>query len=164
MGFICGITKSRNGALTSRPRCAGSRLRGLLTCGTCRDIFIPACKRYNDACYQQEASARVDHAHMIRDRVLPDQIHNFAHNNEWLIRNLLNIGRVHDAVDLAKNMTELPQHPKYNTIGKRGSSAYYGRMRLFIALNQNEMWPEMIELCNSPYLEPTKTSPSSINA
>ncbi|MCA9067451.1 MAG: redoxin domain-containing protein, partial [Planctomycetaceae bacterium] len=105
--------------------------------------------------WQQEASARVDHAHMIRDRVLPDQIHNFAHNNEWFIRNLLYTGRIHDAVDLAKNMTELPRHPKYNTIGKRGSSAYYGRMRLFIALNQNEMWPEMIELCNSAYLEPT---------
>ena len=112
-------------------------------------------KRYNDAVWQQEASARVDHAHMIRDRVLPDQIHNFAHNNEWLIRNLLHTGRVHDAVDLAKNMTELPRHPKYNTVSKRGSSANYGRLRLFAALNQNEMWPELIHLCNSPYLEPT---------
>ncbi len=45
-------------------------------------------KRYHDAVYQQEASARVDHAHMMRDRVMPDEIHNFAHNNEWLIRNL----------------------------------------------------------------------------
>lgn len=119
-------------------------------------------KRYNDACYQQEASARVDHAHMIRDRVLPDQIHNFAHNNEWFIRNLLHTGRIHDAVDLAKNMTELPRHPKYNTVGKRGSSAYYGRIRLFITLNQNEMWPEMIELCHSPYLEPTEDDSEQI--
>ncbi len=112
-------------------------------------------KRYNDAVWQQEASARVDHAQMIRDRVLPDQIHNFAHNNEWLIRNLLYTGRVRDAVDLAKNMTELPRHPRYNTVSRRGSSASYGRLRLFAALNQNEMWPEMIRLCNSPYLEPT---------
>jgi peroxiredoxin len=97
----------------------------------------------------------VDHAHMIRDRVLPDQIHNFAHNNEWLIRNLLFTGRIHDAVDLAKNMIELPQHPKYNTIGKRSSSTYFGRLRLFAALNQNEMWPELIHLCNSPFLPPT---------
>lgn len=119
-------------------------------------------KRYNDACYQQEASARVDHAHMIRDRVLPDQIHNFAHNNEWFIRNLLYTGRIHDAVDLAKNMTELPRHPKYNTASKRGKSAYYGRMRLFLALNQNEMWPEMIENCNSAYLEPTEIASEQI--
>ncbi len=120
-------------------------------------------KRYNDAVYQQEASARVDHAHMIRDRVLPDQIHNFAHNNEWLIRNLLFTGRIHDAVDLAKNMIELPQHPKYNTINRSGSSTSYGRERLFMALNQNEMWPEMIHLCNSPYLEPTENESEQIN-
>ena len=55
-------------------------------------------KRYHDAAWHQEASARVDHAHMMRDRVLPDQIHNFAHNNEWLCRNLITVGRVHDAV------------------------------------------------------------------
>ena len=48
--------------------------------------------RYADAVWQQEASARVDHAHMMRDGVLPDQIHNYAHNNEWLIRNLSHLG------------------------------------------------------------------------
>ncbi len=71
--------------------------------------------RYADAAWQQEASARVDHAHMMRDRVMPDQIHNYAHNNEWLIRNLAFLGRVHDAIDLATNMIDLPRHPKYNT-------------------------------------------------
>ena len=34
--------------------------------------------RYNDAAWQQEASARVDHAHMMKDQVLPDQINNFC--------------------------------------------------------------------------------------
>ncbi len=111
-------------------------------------------KRYEDACWQQEASARVDHAHMMRDRVMPDEIHNFAHNNEWLIRNLNNVGRVRDAVDLAKNMIELPRHPRYNTLGKSGS-ANYGRQRLFDTLERYELWSELIELCNSPYLEPT---------
>lgn len=42
--------------------------------------------RYNDAAWQQEASARVDHAHMVDARLMPDEIHNFAHNNEWLTR------------------------------------------------------------------------------
>ena len=112
-------------------------------------------KRYNDAAWQQEASARVDHAHMIRDRVLPDQISNFAHNNEWLIRNLVYVGRVQEALDLAKNMTELPMHPKYNTISKRGS-AYYGRERLFQVLNTYEMWDELIELSDTRYLRPTE--------
>jgi len=112
-------------------------------------------KRYDDACFQQEASARVDHAHMMRDRMLPDQIHNFAHNNEWLIRNLIFVGRVHDAVDLAKNMSELPRHPRYNTLSKRGS-AYYGRMRLFQTLGSYEMWDTIVALRDTPYLEPTE--------
>ena len=55
-------------------------------------------KRYNDAAWQQEASARIDHAFMMRDRVMPDEIHNFAHNNEWLARNWINMGRAHEAL------------------------------------------------------------------
>ena len=113
-------------------------------------------KRYADGAWQQEASARVDHAHMMRDRVLPDQIHNFAHNNEWLIRNLAFLGASDRAVDLAKNMCELPRHPKYNTLTRRGSS-YYGRLRLFTVLNEFEKWDELIELADTPYLEPTKS-------
>ena len=111
-------------------------------------------KRYEEAAWQQEASARVDHAQMIQYQVMPDQIHNFAHNNEWLIRNLIHLGQVQDAIDLAKNMTELPQHPKYNTIRRRGS-AYYGRTRLFDVLTTFELWEELVSLSATPYLEPT---------
>ena len=110
-------------------------------------------KRYEDAVWQQEASARVDHAHMMRDRVLPDRIHNFAHNNEWLIRNLIYVGRWQDAIALAKNMIELPRHPKYNSLSK--GSAAYGRRRLFDVLFGFEMWDEMVELTATPYLAPT---------
>jgi len=112
-------------------------------------------KRYEDAAWQQEASARVDHAHMMRDRVMPDQIHNFAHNNEWLIRNLVHIGRADAALDLAKNMIDLPRHPKYNTLDKRGSTQY-GRMRLFDVLTTFEMWDELVKLSETRYLEPTE--------
>lgn len=107
--------------------------------------------RYQDACWQQEASARVDHAHMIRDRVMPDQIHNFAHNNEWLIRNLIKIGRVEEAISLATNMIELPRHPKYNTL-KRSGSAKYGRERLFQTLHAYQLWDRMIEFSQTSYL------------
>lgn len=108
--------------------------------------------RYHDAVYQQEASARVDHAHMMKDQVLPDQIHNFAHNNEWCIRNLVHIGRVGAAVDLAKNMIQLPRHPKYNNINKSGSYKY-GRDRLMDVLRTFELHSELIRLCKMPYLE-----------
>lgn len=109
--------------------------------------------RYQDAVYQQEASARVDHAHMMRDRVMPDQIHNFAHNNEWLIRNLIKIGRVQDALSLAKNMLELPRHPKYNSLDK--GSTKFGRERLLQTLTAYRLWPELIDLADTMYLEPT---------
>ena len=109
--------------------------------------------RYEDAVYQQEASARVDHAHMMRDSVMPDEIHNFAHNNEWLIRNLVYVGRVDDAVDLACNMIELPQHPRYNTLEIRRGSAAYGRRRLLQVLREFQLHERAIELCESVYLD-----------
>lgn len=112
-------------------------------------------KRYDDAAWQQEASARVDHAQMMRDLVLPDQIHNFAHNNEWLIRNLMNVGRVQEALSLARNMIELPRHPKYNTLSRRGSSTNYGRRRLFEVLYRYELWDQLIDLSRTRYLPAT---------
>ena len=117
-------------------------------------------QRYDDAAWQQEASARVDHANMMRDRVLPDQIHNFAHNNEWLIRDLTYIGRWQDAVALARNMTELPQHPKYNSFSR--GSGYYGRLRLFDVLSQFELWEQLIELCHQSCLPPTDSETEQV--
>ncbi len=110
--------------------------------------------RYHDAAWQQEASARVDHAYMQRDRVLPDQIHNFAHNNEWLIRNLIYTGASRQALALAKNMISLPRHPKYNAQEKRGSY-HFGRLRTFDVLAKFELWQETIELAETTFLEST---------
>ncbi len=112
-----------------------------------------ALKRYSDAAWQQEASARVDHAYMMSNRVLPDQIHNFAHNNEWLIRDLNNIGAVRRAVELGRNMIELPRHPKFNTLSK--GSAAYGYQRLLETLTRYELWEELTALAGSVYLDPT---------
>lgn len=108
--------------------------------------------RYADAAWQQEASARVDHAHMMRDVIMPDRIHNYAHNNEWLIRNWMFLGKIDDAIALSKNMIELPRHPEYNMIEGSGSASY-GRQRLFAALSNFQRWEQMLELCSSPYLK-----------
>ena len=110
--------------------------------------------RYADAAWQQEASARVDHAHMMRDHLLPDQIHNYAHNNEWLIRSLNLIGRVDQAIEVAKNMIELPRHPGFNMLGESGS-ANYGRERLIQTLTNFERWPQLLDLCATQYLNET---------
>jgi peroxiredoxin len=112
-------------------------------------------KRYSDAVWQQEASSRADHAHMERDRVMPDQIHNYAHNQEWMTRNLIHIGRSGDALAIAANLVEHPRHPQYNTAARRGRSASYGRERLFQVLQRFEMWDKLIHLSETMYLEPT---------
>ncbi len=106
-------------------------------------------KRYADAAWQQEASARVDHAYMIARHVLPDQIHNFAHNNDWLVKDLEYIGRVHDAVDLAKNMIELPRLGS-----KSGKSFSMGRERLLETLLRFELWDELAALDGTMYFGP----------
>ncbi|MCC7084354.1 MAG: redoxin domain-containing protein [Pirellulales bacterium] len=111
-------------------------------------------KRYRDAAWQQEASARVDHAYMIRDRVMPDQIHNFAHNNEWLIRDLINIGAWKKALGLAENMISLPRHPKFNSQQHHGSY-YFGRQRLLEVLEKFELWEQTVALANTPYFKAT---------
>ena len=108
--------------------------------------------RYADAAWAQEAGARVDHAYMIRDRVMPYEIHNYAHNDEWLVRDLVFVGRISDAIDLAKNMIELPRHPKYNIESNRGSGAEFGRTRLIDVLSQHEMWDQYLAMCDSVYL------------
>lgn len=111
--------------------------------------------RHADAAWQQEASARVDHAHMMRDRVLPDQIFNYPHNNEWLVRSLCDVGRVREAIDLAKNMIELPRHPRFNTLeGGPSHSARYGRERLLATIEDFELWSEVPALAETMYLEP----------
>ncbi len=141
-------------ALTSAARC-GQSAPSIAHMWHMPGHIYSRLKRYDDAVWQQEASARVDHAHMMRDAVMPDQIHNYAHNNEWLIRNLIFTGKAFDAIALAKNMIELPQHPKYNTLKKRGS-AKYGRMRLFQVLRAFEMWNQLIALSGTAYLAPTE--------
>jgi len=145
--------KSPQRALDSASKCGPSAEGIAHMWHMCGHIFSRV-KRYGDAAWFQEASARVDHRHMMHDRVLPDQIHNFAHNNEWLIRNLMNVGRISEALDLAKNMIELPRHPKYNMLDKRKSTSY-GRDRLMDVLNKFELWDEAIALAETPYLELT---------
>ena len=73
----------------------------------------------------------------------------------------MNIGRVQDAINLSKNSISLPRHPKYNTRSRRGSS-YYGRQRLFTTLLMYERWEDLIELCNSQYLDATSDESEQI--
>jgi peroxiredoxin len=109
--------------------------------------------RYADAVWQQEASSRVDHRRMIADQILPDRIHNYAHNEEWLIRNLMYLGQARKALDLAKMLIELPRHPRYNTLDGSGSASF-GSTRLAEVLQRFELWEETLSLEAAGWLEP----------
>src|SRR6267154_4717507 len=100
---------------------------------------------------------------MTAARILPDQIHNFTHNNQWLCTDLLYCGRVRDAIELARNMIELPRHPKYNTLNRKEDHTAYdknhgssmlGRNRLLDAVIAYELWPDLLTLARTAYLEP----------
>jgi peroxiredoxin len=118
--------------------------------------------RYEDAAWQQEASSRVDHANMIHDRVMPYQIHNYFHNQEWLTRDLAFVGRARDAIGLAKNLVELPRHPKLNLSTNAGSGADYGRSRLIDLLAQYDLWDEYLALADTVYLDDDGTPQSQL--
>lgn len=148
-------------ALTSAARC-GQSSPAIAHMWHMPGHIFSGLKRYDDAAWQQEASNRVDHAYMIRDRVLPDQIHNYAHNSEWLIRDLLFVGRVQDALRLSKSMLETPRHPKYNALTKGGTSASLGRERLLQTLLRYELWEELLKLSNAMYLEPVEDNADQV--
>ena len=107
-----------------------------------------------EAAWQQQASSRVDHAHMRRDRVMPFEIHNYGHNQEWLARSLSYQGRVHEALGIAKNLAELPRHPELNRVGQRRDIAWLGRLRLAGLCEDHELWQTALQLQADGYLEP----------
>ena len=110
--------------------------------------------RYMDAVWSQEAASRTDHAHMNRARLLPDQIFNYAHNNQWLAENCEFVGRPREALAIARNLVEHPRHPRYNTLATY-SSAGQGQSRLFETLYAYSLWPETRELHRVGLLEET---------
>jgi peroxiredoxin len=110
-------------------------------------------RRYHDAAYQQEASARVDHAYMIRDRVMPFEIHNYAHNNQWLVTTYSHIGRVRDGVAVARDLVEQPRDPNKNGKNDGGSPQRSGRIRWAEILSRYELWDDLIAATTSGALD-----------
>ena len=112
--------------------------------------------RHDQASWQQEASSRVDHAHMQRDRVMPFEIHNYGHNQEWLSRSLSHQGRVDEALATAKNLAELPRHPKKNRVAEPEDIANYARGALAALCEDHELWDTALQLESEGYLEPSE--------
>jgi peroxiredoxin len=140
--------KSDRQALASAARC-GQSAPGIAHLWHMSGHTFSELKRYPEAAWQQEASARVDHAHMRATRVMPEQIHNYAHNNDWLVKNLAAIGRIDDAMDLARNLVELPR------LGKDRQQAWeMGRERILEFAPAYERWHELLALAGTAILAP----------
>jgi len=101
-------------------------------------------QRYPEAAYQQEGSARVDHAYMIADRVMPFEIHNYAHNNQWLATTYSHIGRLRDGLAVARDLVDQPRDPGKNHKNDGGSSQRSGRARLTELYVKYELWDDLI--------------------
>jgi peroxiredoxin len=110
-------------------------------------------KRYADAAYQQEGSARVDHAYMMRHGVMPFEIHNYSHNNQWLVTSYSHVGRVHDAITVARNLVEQPRDPNRNGKNDGGSPQRNGRLRWAEILTRYELWDDLIAANTSGALD-----------
>ena len=105
--------------------------------------------RFEDAVWHQQTSARIDHDHMLQRKLLPDQIHNYAHNNEWLARNWIHLGNAPEALAMAKSLLANPRHPKLNTLEGKAHSYRYGRDRLIEVLEKFELWDETLFLAGT---------------
>jgi peroxiredoxin/Flp pilus assembly protein TadD len=105
--------------------------------------------RFADAAYQQEGSARVDHAAMARDGTMPFQIFNYAHNNQWLATSLSHVGRVRESVAIARNLVEQPRDPADNGPKDGGSAQRVGRLRWAEVLARYELWDDLIAATES---------------
>jgi peroxiredoxin len=110
-------------------------------------------KRYDAAAYQQEGSARVDHAMMARERVMPFEIHNYAHNNQWLATSLSHTGRARMAVAVARDLVRQPRDPQKNKVEDAGSAQRLGRQRWAEALTRYELWDDLIAATESGALD-----------
>ncbi|MBL8754688.1 MAG: redoxin domain-containing protein [Planctomycetes bacterium] len=111
--------------------------------------------RHLEAAWHQDASGRVDHAHMQRDRVLPFLIHNYGHNQEWLARSLSCVGEGRAALEVAKNLVSVPRHPKWNKLGDGDSIAAEARARLLSVCEDHELWAEAVALERDGWLDRT---------
>jgi peroxiredoxin len=100
--------------------------------------------RWQEAAHTQDAAARVDHARMLATATLPFTIHNYVHNQHYLIANLLHLGRAQEALALARNLIEEPRDPERNHQGDRGHAGRLGRFCLMKTCVRFELWDEVL--------------------
>jgi len=99
---------------------------------------------WREAACQQEGSARVDHQHVMEHMLLPFQIHNYAHNQHYLIAQLNHLGRAREAIAYARNLVEVPRDPQSNNKDQGWSAQRLGRISLLRTLLRFERWDDVL--------------------
>src|SRR5262249_8723220 len=87
------------------------------------------------------------------DRIMPFEIFNYAHNNQWLCTSYSHIGRVRDAIAVARNLVEQPRDPQKNNATDGGSAQRSGRIRWAEVLSRYELWDDLIAAIASGSLD-----------
>ena len=146
---------------TNRRALKSAALSGLSAPGIAHMWHMPghiydALTRYWDSAWGQEASARIDHKYMIENRVLPYEVFNYFHNQQWLIQSLQRVGDVSRAVVVAKNLSDLPRHPstEKNSPDYHYSSHNLALNRLTQTIYLYDLWSDVDALIKEGYLAP----------
>ena len=95
---------------------------------------------------------RLQLAYAQRERLLPDQIPGYGEIKHGWSALWRRWGASAEAVDMAREMVELPRHPLYNPGIGRGSG-YYGRQCLRTILSEYELWDELLSPSTQKTLE-----------
>ena len=136
MSFTFGIHSTPIVRLDSAAKC-GQSAPGIAHMWHMSGHLYSLINRYREGTWFMDASIRIDHRHFLDDRLMPDQISFYTHNAEWLVRNLVAVGRMQESIERAKDLVELPRHPAFNNF-EREDSSRYGRDHLFDILTRYE--------------------------
>jgi peroxiredoxin/tetratricopeptide (TPR) repeat protein len=104
--------------------------------------------RYADAAFGQEASARIDHRNMQEFDEWPYEIHNYLHNNQWLMISASRNGNPSLSLAIGQNLNEIPQHPELND----RDFVLRAARNTMVVLDENEDWERALKLANQPLL------------
>lgn len=106
--------------------------------------------RLRDAQRSQEISARLDHSYATLLKVMPYEIHNYFHNNGWLVGTSIQTGQFQKATLILANLISQPHHPILNNPkaegGKNGirNSVFHAWMRYFdLFLQSLDAWEHL---------------------
>lgn len=116
------------------------------------EIFA-RCGSNRRAIRHRRAAMRIHHTRMARYQEMPFRIPGYAANLAALCADLRRVGRVHEALSLARYMVDLPRHPKFNRPVDGSSLAGRGAAALIETCREFRMLGELRQLAAQGYFD-----------